>query len=149
MECQSEARGHGSTYFSNKPHRKLSKVNCWIARTSCIGAMLQLGVTPFLRSSDKDCGNLNKNRPSGQVLRSVGAHSKRNLSHRQSTRSVFRNATDLRRSSFRIVLIGLFVFDEMGLAYKFFIVHNRDRRFGLRMIPYPLLYASLIMLCAF
>jgi len=44
-----------------------------------------------------------------------------------------------------LVLIGLFVFDEMGHAYNYFVVHKRDPRFGLRMIPYQLLYASLIM----
>jgi hypothetical protein len=44
-----------------------------------------------------------------------------------------------------VVLIGLFIFDEMGHAYNYFVVHKRDRRFGLRMIPYQLLYASLIM----
>jgi hypothetical protein len=44
-----------------------------------------------------------------------------------------------------LVLIGLFIFDEMGHAYNYFIVHNRDPRYGLRMIPYQLLYASLIM----
>jgi hypothetical protein len=43
------------------------------------------------------------------------------------------------------VLIGLFVFDEMGHAHNYFFVHNRDPRFGLRMIPYQLLYASLGM----
>ena len=44
-----------------------------------------------------------------------------------------------------VVLIGLFIFDEMGHAYNYFFVHDRDPRFGLRMIPYQLLYASLIM----
>jgi hypothetical protein len=44
-----------------------------------------------------------------------------------------------------LVLAGLFVFDEMGHAYNYFFVHNRDPRFGLRMIPYQLLYASLGM----
>jgi hypothetical protein len=44
-----------------------------------------------------------------------------------------------------LVLIGLFVFDEMGHAYNYFFVHSRDPRFGLRMIPYQLLYASLGM----
>jgi hypothetical protein len=44
-----------------------------------------------------------------------------------------------------LVLTGLFVFDEMGHAYNYFFVHNRDPRFGLRMIPYQLLYASLGM----
>ena len=39
-----------------------------------------------------------------------------------------------------LVLIGLFIFDEMGHAYNYFFVHNRDPRFGLRMIPYQLLY---------
>ena len=43
------------------------------------------------------------------------------------------------------VPIGLFIFDEMGHGYNYFVVHNRDPRFGLRMIPYQLLYASLIM----
>ena len=43
-----------------------------------------------------------------------------------------------------LVLIGVFAFDEMGHAYNYFYVHNRDPRFGLRMIPYQLLYASLI-----
>jgi hypothetical protein len=44
-----------------------------------------------------------------------------------------------------LVLIGLFVFDEMGHAYNYFFVHDRNPRFGLRMIPYQLLYASLGM----
>ena len=44
-----------------------------------------------------------------------------------------------------LVLIGLFIFDEMGHAYNYFFVHNRDPRFGLRMIPYQLLYACLGM----
>jgi len=44
-----------------------------------------------------------------------------------------------------LVLIGLFVFDEMGHACNYFFVHNRDPRFGLRMIPYQLLYGSLGM----
>ena len=37
-----------------------------------------------------------------------------------------------------LVLIGLFIFDEMGHAYNYFFVHNRDPGFGLRMIPYQL-----------
>jgi hypothetical protein len=45
-----------------------------------------------------------------------------------------------------LVLIGLFIFDEMGHAYNYFFVHNRDPRYGLRMIPYQLLYGALIML---
>jgi hypothetical protein len=48
--------------------------------------------------------------------------------------------------SMSLVLIGLFIFDEMGHAYNYFFVHNRDPRFGLRMIPYQFLYVSLIML---
>jgi hypothetical protein len=44
-----------------------------------------------------------------------------------------------------LVLIGLFVFDEMGHAYNYFFVHNRDPQFGVRMISYQLLYASLGM----
>jgi hypothetical protein len=44
-----------------------------------------------------------------------------------------------------LVFIGLFIFDEMGHAYNYFSVHNRDPRFGLRMIPYQFLYGSLIM----
>jgi hypothetical protein len=48
--------------------------------------------------------------------------------------------------SMPLVLIGLFVFDEMGHAYNYFFVHNRNPRFGLRMIPYQFLYGSLIML---
>jgi hypothetical protein len=44
-----------------------------------------------------------------------------------------------------LVLIGLFVFDEMGHPYNYFVVHHRGPRFGLRMIPYQLLYASLGM----
>jgi len=51
----------------------------------------------------------------------------------------------LAAKSILLVLIGLFVFDEMGHAYNYFVVHNRDPRFGLRMIPYQLLYASLGM----
>jgi hypothetical protein len=47
--------------------------------------------------------------------------------------------------SLLLVLIGLFVFDEMGHTYSYFVAHNRDPRFGLRMIPYQLLYASLGM----
>jgi hypothetical protein len=45
-----------------------------------------------------------------------------------------------------LVLIGLFVFDELGHAYNYFAVHHRDPRFGLRMIPYQFLYGGLIML---
>ena len=44
------------------------------------------------------------------------------------------------------MLIGMFVFDEMGHAYNYFFVHNRDPRFGLRMVPYQFLYGSVIML---
>jgi uncharacterized membrane protein YGL010W len=44
-----------------------------------------------------------------------------------------------------LVLIGLFVFDELGHTYNFFFVHNRDPRFGLRMIPYQLRYGGLSM----
>ena len=47
--------------------------------------------------------------------------------------------------SLPLVLIGLFIFDEMGHAYNYFFVHNRDPRFGLRMIPYQFLYGGLIM----
>jgi hypothetical protein len=47
--------------------------------------------------------------------------------------------------SVALVLIGLFVFDEMGHAYNYFFVHNRNPKFGLRMIPYQLLYGSLSM----
>jgi hypothetical protein len=45
-----------------------------------------------------------------------------------------------------LVLIGLFVFDEMGHTYNYFVVHHRHPRFGLRMIPYQFLYGGLIML---
>jgi hypothetical protein len=45
-----------------------------------------------------------------------------------------------------LVLVGFFVFDEMGHAYNYFFAHNLDPRFGLRMIHYQLLYGSLIML---
>jgi hypothetical protein len=45
-----------------------------------------------------------------------------------------------------LVLIGLFVFDEMGHAHNYFFVHNRDPRYRLRMIPYQFLYGALIML---
>jgi len=44
------------------------------------------------------------------------------------------------------VLIGMLIFDDMGHAYNYFFVHNRDPRFGLRMIPYQFLCGSLIML---
>jgi hypothetical protein len=44
--------------------------------------------------------------------------------------------------SVALVLIGFFVFDELGHAYNYFFVHNRDPKFGLRMIPYQLLYGS-------
>jgi hypothetical protein len=47
--------------------------------------------------------------------------------------------------SVAFVLIGLFVFDEMGHAYNYFFVHNRAPKFGLRMTPYQLLYGSLSM----
>jgi hypothetical protein len=38
-----------------------------------------------------------------------------------------------------LVLIGLFVFDEMGHTYNYFFLHPGDPRFGLRMIPYQFL----------
>ena len=47
--------------------------------------------------------------------------------------------------SVTLVLVGLFVFDEMGHAYNYFFVQNRNPKFGLRMIPYQLLYGSLCM----
>jgi hypothetical protein len=47
--------------------------------------------------------------------------------------------------SVTLLLIGLFLFDEIGHAYNYFFVHNRDPKFGLRMIPYQLLYGSLGM----
>ncbi|MFZ3329857.1 MAG: hypothetical protein WA197_04455 [Candidatus Acidiferrales bacterium] len=47
--------------------------------------------------------------------------------------------------SVALVLVGLFVFDEIGHAYNYFFVHKRDPKFGLRMIPYQLLYGSLGM----
>ena len=50
--------------------------------------------------------------------------------------------------SVALVLIGLFLFDEAGHAYNYFFVHNRDPKFGLRMIPYQLLYGSLCMAVA-
>ena len=50
--------------------------------------------------------------------------------------------------SVAFVLTGLFVFDEMGHAYNYFFVHNRDPKFGLRMIPYQFLYGSLCMAVA-
>ena len=50
--------------------------------------------------------------------------------------------------SVALVLIGLFVFDEMGHAYNYFFVHKRDPKFGLRMIPYQLLYGALCMAIA-
>ncbi|MBV8828014.1 MAG: hypothetical protein JO217_00455 [Acidobacteriaceae bacterium] len=50
--------------------------------------------------------------------------------------------------SVALVLTGLFLFDEMGHAYNYFFVHNRDPEFGLRMIPYQLLYGSLCMAVA-
>ena len=50
--------------------------------------------------------------------------------------------------SVAFVLTGLFVFDEMGHAYNYFFVHNRNPKFGLRMIPYQLLYGSLCMAVA-
>jgi hypothetical protein len=45
-----------------------------------------------------------------------------------------------------LVLIGLFIFDEMGHGYNHFVVPNRGHRFGLRMIPCQLLDGPLIML---
>ena len=44
-----------------------------------------------------------------------------------------------------LVLVGLFVFDEMGHVYNYFYVHRRDPRYGLRMIPYQFLYGGLSM----
>jgi hypothetical protein len=50
--------------------------------------------------------------------------------------------------SVALVLTGLFLFDEMGHAYNYFFVHNRDPKFGLRLPPYQLLYGSLCMAVA-
>jgi hypothetical protein len=47
--------------------------------------------------------------------------------------------------SVALVLIGLFLFDEMGHAYNYFFVHNRDRKFGLRMIPYGSLCMAVLL----
>ena len=43
----------------------------------------------------------------------------------------------LKVKSVPLVLIGLFVFDELGHAHNYFFVHNRDPRFGLRMDSLP------------
>jgi len=54
----------------------------------------------------------------------------------------------LSMKSVAFVLTGLFVFDEMAHACNYFFVHKRDPPFGLRMIPYQLLYGSLCMAVA-
>lgn len=42
-----------------------------------------------------------------------------------------------------LVILGLAVIDEFGHLYNYFILHKRDPKYGIRMIPYQLLYASI------
>ena len=42
-----------------------------------------------------------------------------------------------------LVIIGVAVIDELGHIYNYFVVHKRDPKYGVRMIPYQILYASI------
>lgn len=51
----------------------------------------------------------------------------------------------LSRHSVGAVLVGSFGFDELGHVYNYFVVQDRDPRYGLRMLPYELLFATPVM----
>ncbi len=40
-----------------------------------------------------------------------------------------------------LVILGIAVIDELGHIYNYLIVYKRDPKYGIRMVPYQLLYA--------
>ncbi len=42
-----------------------------------------------------------------------------------------------------LVILGIAVIDELGHIYNYLIVYKRDPKYGIRMVPYQLLYASI------
>ena len=42
-----------------------------------------------------------------------------------------------------LVILGLAVIDEIGHLYNYFILYKKDPRYGVRMVPYQLLYAAI------
>lgn len=42
-----------------------------------------------------------------------------------------------------LVILGLAVIDELGHLYNYFFLYKRDPRYGARMVPYQLLYATI------
>ena len=42
-----------------------------------------------------------------------------------------------------LVILGLGVINELGHIYNYFILFRRDPRYGIRMVPYQLFYASI------
>jgi len=42
-----------------------------------------------------------------------------------------------------LVILGLAVIDELGHLYNYFILFKRDPKYGVRMVPYQILYAAI------
>jgi len=42
-----------------------------------------------------------------------------------------------------LVILGLAVIDEFGHLYNYFILFKRDPKYGIRMVPYQILYAAI------
>ena len=42
-----------------------------------------------------------------------------------------------------LVILGVAVIDELGHIYNYFFIFKRDPKYGVRMIPYQLFYASI------
>jgi len=42
-----------------------------------------------------------------------------------------------------LVILGVAVIDELGHLYNYFILYKRNPKYGIRMVPYQLLYASM------
>lgn len=45
-----------------------------------------------------------------------------------------------------LVFLGVAVIDEIGHIYNYFFIVNRDSRYGIRMVPYQLFYATIGLL---
>ncbi len=42
-----------------------------------------------------------------------------------------------------LVIVGLAVIDELGHLYNYFILFKRDPKYGIRMVPYQIVYAAI------
>ena len=45
-----------------------------------------------------------------------------------------------------LVILGITVIDEFGHLYNYFIIFKRDPRYGIKMVPYQILYGTIGLL---